>query len=80
MTDLPDPAPDAAESRAIELVRLVGSRTATISPGFTTEVVKRARRQRAFAGPARVLGGLLAALAAALADAVRAASGPRRAP
>jgi hypothetical protein len=79
MTDLPDPPPDAAESRAIELLRLVGSRTAASSPRFTSEVVRRARLQRAVAGPARMLGGLLAAFAAALGDAVRRAPGSRRA-
>ncbi len=77
MTEIPEPPPDAAESRAIELVRLVGARQPDVHPGFTSEVVTRARVQRAFAVPARALGGLLAALATALGAAVR---GARRAP
>jgi hypothetical protein len=77
MTEIPEPPPDAAESRAIELVRLVGAHQPDVDPGFTSDVVTRARMQRAFAVPARALGGLLAALATALGAAVR---GARRAP
>jgi hypothetical protein len=71
MSDTPDPPPDAAESRAIELLQLVGSRTPAVSARFTTDVVMRARVQRAFAAPIRAVGGLLAALASALGAAVR---------
>jgi hypothetical protein len=66
MSDVPNPPPDRAESRAIELVRLVGSQTPSISSRFNTDVVARARAQRAFAVPLRALGGFVAALADAL--------------
>jgi hypothetical protein len=78
MTDTPDPPPDAAESRAIELLRLVARRPPATSPRFTTDVVARARLQRALATPVRALGGLLGALATALGSAVRGAAGTRR--
>ena len=80
MTDIPEPPPDPAESRAIELVRLVGTRTPSVSAQFTRDVVSRARVQRAVAKPLRALGGLLTALAAALGSAVRDAGGTRRRP
>jgi hypothetical protein len=78
MTEIPEPPPDAAESRAIELLRLVSARPPAVDPRFTSEVVTRARVQRAFAVPARALGGLLAALATALGAALR--DGRRRDP
>ena len=80
MTEIPEPPPDAAESRAIELLRLVGGRTPAVEPTFTTQVVTRARLQRAFVAPARALSELLAALATALGAAVRGAGGMRRRP
>jgi hypothetical protein len=80
MTEIPEPPPDAAESRVIELLRLVGGRTPAVDPRFTTEVVTRARVQRAFAAPARAIGGLLAALATALGAALREAATSRRQP
>lgn len=73
MTDVPNPPPDRAESRAIELLRLVGSQTPSINSRFSTEVVARARAQRALAVPLRALGGFLAALA----DAVTSVIGTR---
>jgi hypothetical protein len=66
MSDVPNPPPDRAESRATELLRLVGSQTPSISSRFSTDVVARARAQRAFAVPLRALGGMMAALAEAL--------------
>jgi hypothetical protein len=69
MNDAPETPPEPAESRAIELLRLVGSQTPDTSARFTSDVVKRARTQRAFVVPLRVLGGLVAALAAAIAAA-----------
>jgi hypothetical protein len=78
MSDAPEPPPGPAESRAIELLRLVGSHTPTVSSRFTTELIARARTQRAIAGPLRALGGLVAALAGALAGAVRSSRGERR--
>jgi hypothetical protein len=80
MTDGPDPPPDAAEARAIELLQLVGGRTPALSHRFAAEVVARARAQRAFARPARALGGLVAALVAALGGAIRATAPRRRSP
>ena len=71
MTDAPDPPPEPAESRAIELLRMVGTHTPAVSSGFTADLVARARRQRAVAVPLRALGGLMLALAIAVADAVR---------
>jgi hypothetical protein len=71
MTDAPEPPRGSAESRAIELLRLVGSQTPAVSSSFTTDLVNRARMQRAIAGPLRALGGFVAALAAALTTAVR---------
>jgi hypothetical protein len=77
MTDIPETPSDAAESRAIELLRLVGTHTPDTSPRFTGDVIARARTQRLFAVPLRALGGLLAALAAAITDAVRTTGGGR---
>jgi hypothetical protein len=77
MSDAPEPPPGPAESRAIELLRLVGTRTPTISSHFSADVITRARAQRAVAGPLRALGGLVAAIATAVAAAAR-GSGERR--
>jgi hypothetical protein len=77
MSDTTDPPPDPAESRAIELLRLVGSQT-PVSSRFTEDLVARARAQRAIAVPLRALGGLVAALAAAVAGAVRSTRTERR--
>jgi hypothetical protein len=74
MTDVPDPPPDKAQSRAIELLRLVGSQTPSVSARFNAIVVARARAQRAFVVPVRALGGFLAALA----DAFSSMIGTRR--
>jgi hypothetical protein len=71
MSDVNDPPPEPAESRAIELLRLVGSQTPAVSARFTTRVVPRARAQRALAVPLRALGEYVAALAAAVASIVR---------
>jgi hypothetical protein len=70
MSDVPTPPPDGAESRATELLRLVGSQTPSVSSRFNTDVVARARAQRALAVPLRALGGLVAALTEALASLV----------
>jgi hypothetical protein len=78
MSDTPEPPPGPAESRAIELLRLVGSETPAVSSRFTAELVARARAQRAFAVPLRALGDLVAALAAAFAGAVRSTRGERQ--
>jgi hypothetical protein len=78
MSDTTEPPPGPAESRAIELLRLVGSQTPAVSARFTADLVARARAQRAIAGPLRALGGLVAALAAAVAGAVRATGRERR--
>jgi hypothetical protein len=78
MSDAPEPPPGPAESRAIELLRLLGRETPAVSSRFTSDLVARARAQRAFAGPLRALGGLVAALATALAGAVRSGRGERR--
>jgi hypothetical protein len=66
MTDVPDPPTGPAESRAIELLRLVGTDTPPVSDSFTPDLVRRARRQHAVAAPLRVLGGFVAALAVAV--------------
>jgi hypothetical protein len=78
MSDAPEPPPGPAESRAIELLRLLGRETPAVSSRFTTDLVARARAQRAVAGPLRALGGLVVALATALAGAVRSGRGGRR--
>jgi hypothetical protein len=78
MSDSPEPPPEPAESRAIELMRLVGSETPPVSARFTADVVTRARAQRAIAVPLRALGSFVAALAAALAGAVQTRGGGRR--
>jgi hypothetical protein len=80
MSDIPEPPPDPAESRAIELMELVGSRTPAVDPRFTPDVVTRARVQRVFATPLRALGGLVAALAVALGAAVRGGTRGQRRP
>ena len=66
MSQPTEPPPEPAESRAIELLRLVGSQTPAVSSRFTADLVARARRQRAVAGPLRALGGVVAAVAGAL--------------
>jgi hypothetical protein len=73
MSDVPDPPPDRAESRAIELLRLVGSQTPSLSSRFNADLVARARAQHAFAVPMRAFGNFLAALA----DAVSSVLGSR---
>jgi hypothetical protein len=78
MSDPSEPSLEPAESRAVELLRLVGSQTPAVSTRFTAELVERARRQRAVALPMRAFGGLVAAIAAALAGAVRSGRGRGR--
>ena len=77
MSDPPEQPPAPAESRAIELLRLVGSETPAISSRFTSDLVARARAQRAVAGPLRTFGDFFAALAEALVGAVRSGRGGR---
>jgi hypothetical protein len=71
MSDTPEPPSEPAESRAIELLRLVGSHTPAVGSRFTSQLVARARAQRAIAVPLRAIGGLVVALAYALGHAVR---------
>jgi hypothetical protein len=71
MTDAPEPPRGPAESRAIELLRLVGSQTPAVSERFTAELVVRARRQRAVAVPLRALGAFAVALAVAFVGGLR---------
>jgi hypothetical protein len=78
MSDAPEPPPGPAESRAIELLRLVGSETPSVSSRFTADVLARVRVQRILAGPLRALGGFVAALATAVAGAVLSSRGERR--
>jgi hypothetical protein len=80
MSDPEDPPPVRGETRAIELLRMVGGHTPEVRPGFTRRVVTRARAQQAVAGPLRALGGLIAAVASALSSVVRSAGGERREP
>ena len=77
MSDPSEPL-EPAESRAVELLRLVGSQTPGVSSRFTAQLVERARRQRAVAVPIRAVGGLVAAIATALAGAVRGGRGAGR--
>lgn len=78
MSDASEPPTGRAESRAIELVQLVGGQTPGLSSRFTTELVARVRAQRAVATPLRALGGLVAAIASAVTEAVRATREERR--
>lgn len=78
MSDPSEPSLEPAESRAVELLRLVGSQTPAVSSRFTADLVERARRQHAVAVPLRALGGLVAAIAGALAGAVRSGRGTGR--
>jgi hypothetical protein len=78
MSEASEPPTGPAESRAIELVRLVGSQTPGLSARFTNELVARARAQRAVATPLRALGGIVSAIGAALVEAVRATQQGRR--
>jgi hypothetical protein len=68
MSDTPSLPPDLdpAERRAAELLSLVARRTPSVSDRFTTELVMRARAQRAVAIPLRILGGFLVSLAGAV--------------
>ena len=77
MSDASEPPPGPAESRAIELLRLVGSQTPAVSSRFTADLVARARVQRAVAAPLRAVGGLVAALAVAFIGALRTNRGER---
>ena len=77
MSDVNDPPPEPAESRAIELLRLVGSQTPAVSARFTADVVRRARAQRAIAAPLRTLGEFVAAVAAAVASLLGGRGGER---
>jgi hypothetical protein len=79
MSDPSEPSLGPAESRAVDLLRLVGSHTPAVSSRFTGELVERARRQHAVAVPLRAIGGLVAAIAAAFAGAVRGGRGQGRA-
>ena len=78
MSEPSEPSLEPAESRAVELLRLVGSQTPAVSSRFTAELVERARRQRAVAVPLRALGEFVAAIATALAGAVGSGRGPGR--
>ena len=78
MSDPSDPSLEPAESRAVELLRLVGSQTPAVSSRFTAELVERARRQRAVVVPLRAIGGLVAAIAGELSGAVRGGRGTGR--
>jgi len=78
MNDAEDPPPVPGEARAIELLRMVGSHTPEVRPGFTGRVVTRARAQQAVAGPLRALGGFLAAVAVAISAVVGSPGGQRR--
>jgi len=78
MSEPSDPSLEPAESRAVELLRLVGSQTPAVSSRFTADLVERARRQRAVAVPMRALGGLVTAIATALGAAARGGRGPGR--
>ena len=78
MSDPSEPSLEPAESRAVELLRLVGSETPAVSSRFTADLVERARRQRAVAVPLGALGGFVAAIAGALAGAVRSGRGTGR--
>jgi hypothetical protein len=80
MNDDQEPPPGPGETRAIELLRMVGTHTPEVRPGFSARVVSRARAQRAVAGPLRVLGGFIAAMAAAVSAAVRGAGSEGREP
>ena len=80
MTDDHEPPPVPGETRAIELLRMVGSHTPEVRPEFTVRVVNRARAQRVIVGPLRVLGGFVEAVTAALSAAIRGTSRERREP
>jgi hypothetical protein len=78
MSDASEPPTGPAETRAVELVRLAASQTPGVSSRFTADLVARVRAQRALATPLRALGGLVAAIASAVAEAVRATREERR--
>jgi hypothetical protein len=59
-------------------LRLVGGQSPAVGARFTTQLLARARAQRAIAGPLRALGGLVAALASAVGHVVRTAREERR--
>ena len=68
MSDDPSLPPDLdpAERRAAELLSLVAQRRPSVSGQFTTELVARARTQKAMTVPLKALGRFLASLAGAL--------------
>ena len=80
MTDVPPPG-DAdtppAERRVEELMALVRSGPAPVSPDFAPATVSRARTQRAVARPLRALATFLSSLAGALGAAATLGRGSR---
>ena len=78
-SDIPDPPRLARPSPArASCCGLVGSQTPPSARASPAILVARARAQRAIAGPLRLLGGLVAALASALGEVVRGSPGRRR--
>ena len=61
MSDEREPPLDLAETRARELLELWGTREPATSERFALVVVRRARQQRAFARPLRLVGEVLSA-------------------
>ena len=74
MSEPHEPPPGPAESRAIELLKLVGSETPAVSSRFTADLVARARAQRRRGAAARARRARRA-LTSAVAGAVRHAHG-----
>lgn len=72
-----DPHPSSGERRVEELMELVRSGEAPVSPDFAQALVSRARTQRAVARPLRALGSFLVALASALGAAANLGRGSR---
>ena len=74
MSDDEDPTPpDPAERRTAELLALVATRPYEPGEGFTPELVRRVRHQRAVAAPLRAVGAFLSAIAGAVVAAAAAA-------
>ena len=78
MSEPSDPSLEPAESRAVELLRLVGSPTPAVRSRYPPPLVVGAPGQRAGAGPVRPLGGLVAAIASAVTAAARSDRGAGR--
>lgn len=78
MSDEPEPPLDRAETRARELLELWSTHEPATSERFAVVVVRRARQQRAFVRPLRLVGEVLSATLAVARGLLRPSDGRPR--